>query len=477
LTRRSGALLVASALLASLLASCGGTGDGAITASATEPPTAPATAAPVTAPSTTAPSTTAPSTTEAPTTAPSTTEAPTTAAPSTTTEGPDPDQVRDAATLRAYVAEAASFTQADAAWLLPHGIDPAAGGAPGMTRYVFRETSAGVVPTLVEGPIGRQVRCQDPDLPCSYLDLVALQTSVGAIPEALSLTTDELASLVDELDTLAAFAVRHAEPDAACAAGFVSDAIQTPNMGSHFHRARSFLDGFDPGAPEILIYAPSDGSLVNGPLGYCADGQWVGPDLSLVGTAFLLPPDVVGIEHPAGFTGDLDNWHSHFNLCRGNARGRDAFVTRAECVAAGGNWFDAIGWMLHAWVAPGFDSQLGVFSMWNPTIAPVVAPDVVRADRQIQGSDFPDGARQSLITNFAFDRTLVVDVGQSVYFNNVDSVPHTVSAGTPDDPDLASFDSGLLSPGDNWELPTSEAGTFSLFCALHPDMTATVVVG
>ena len=375
------------------------------------------------------------------------------------------------------MAEAASFTQAGAAWLLPDGIDPSAGGAPGVTRYVFRETSGGVVPTLVEGPIGRQVRCQDPDLPCSYRDLVELHTSGAPIPEALSLTTADLAALVDELDTLAAFAQRHAQPDSACAAGFVSDAIQTPNMGSHFYRSRSFSDGFDPGAPEILLYAPADGSLVDGPLGQCLDGQWVGPDLSLVGTAFLLPPDVVGIDHPAAFTGDLDNWHSHFNLCRGNARGRDSFVTRAECEAGGGNWFDAIGWMLHAWVAPGFDDQLGVFSMWNPTIAPVADPEAVRASRRIRGSDFPDGAQQSLITNFTFERTLAVEVGQSVYFNNVDSVPHTVSAGTPGDPDLASFDSGLLFPGDNWELPTSEPNTFSLFCALHPDMTTTVVVG
>ena len=56
-------------------------------------------------------------------------------------------------------------------------------------------------------------------------------------------------------------------------------------------------------------------------------------------------------------------------------------------------------------------------------------------------------------------------------------MPHTVSAGTADDPDLASFDSGLMNPGDNYELPTDEAGTFTLFCALHPDMTATVIVG
>ena len=469
MTPRSSALLVASALLASLLASCGGTGDGATAT--------PTTATPTTATPTTAAPTTAAPTTAAPTTTTPTTTTPTTTTPTTTTEGPDPDQVRDAATLQAYVAEAASFSQADAAWLLPGGIDPAAGGAPGMTRYVFRETSAGVVPTLVEGPIGRQVRCQDPDLPCSYRDLVELHTSGAPIPEALSLTTADLAALVDELDALAAFAQRHAQPDTACAAGFVSDAIQTPNMGSHFYRSRSFFDGFDPGAPEILLYAPADGSLVDGPLGQCLDGQWVGPDLSLVGTAFLLPPDVVGIDHPAAFTGDLDNWHSHFNLCRGNARGRDSFVTRAECEAGGGNWFDAIGWMLHAWVAPGFDDQLGVFSMWNPTIAPVADPEAVRASRRIRGSDFPHGAQQSLITNFAFERTIAVEVGQSVYFNNVDSVPHTVSAGTPDDPDLASFDSGLLFPGDNWELPTSEPNTFSLFCALHPDMTTTVVVG
>jgi hypothetical protein len=473
-TPRGGALLVASAvLLISLLASRGCDVDDLAVA-----PVAPATTAPVTttATPTTATPTTATPTTATPTTATPTTATPTTATP-TTTGAPDPGRVRDAVTLQEYVAEAASFSQADAAWLLPDGIDPSAGGAPGMTRYVFRETSAGVVPTLVEGPIGRQVRCQEPDLPCSYRDLVDLHASGAPIPEALSLATDELASLVAELDTLAAFAIRHAEPDAACAAGFVSDAIQTPNMGSHFHRARSFLDGFDPGSPEILIYAPADGSLVNGALGYCAGGRWIGPDLSLVGTAFLLPPDVVGIDHPAGFTGDLDNWHSHFNLCRGNARGRDAFVTQAECEAAGGNWFDAIGWMLHAWVAPGFDSQLGVFSMWNPSIAPVADPDAVRAARLIRGSDFPEGARQSLITNFAFERNFVVDVGRSVYFNNVDSVPHTISAGTPDDPDLASFDSGLLSPGDNWELPTSEAGTFTLFCALHPDMTATITVG
>jgi plastocyanin len=128
-------------------------------------------------------------------------------------------------------------------------------------------------------------------------------------------------------------------------------------------------------------------------------------------------------------------------------------------------------------VAPGHDSQLGVFSMWNPTIAPVADPDAIRGDRAVRGSDFPEGAHQSLIANFAFEQVVEVAVGQNVYFNNSDSVPHTISAGTPDAPDLELFDSGLLDPGDNWELDTSTAGSYTFFCALHPDMTATIVVG
>jgi len=471
MTRRSAAITVATVVL---MSACAGQG-------ALEPVGAPTNNSGTAAPPTTAPTTT----TTPPTTAPtSTTTAPTstTTTPTSTTTTPtstttDPDAIRDAAWLRARIAEAASFTQAEADMLLPDDLDPSAGGAPGYTRYVFRETSGGVVPTLLEGPLGPQTRCQDPELPCSYDDLVALRASGDPIPAALGLATDQLSALVSELDQLAAFAALHADADTACAEGFVSDSIQTPNMGSHFYRSDWFSDGFEPSRPEILIYAPSDGTLTTGPLGHCDEDGWNGPDLELVGTAFLLPPDVIGIEHPEAFTGDLDNWHSHFNLCRGNASGRDTFVTRAECRDSGGNWHDAIGWMLHAWVAPGHDSQLGVFSMWNPTIAPVADPDAIRGDRAVRGSDFPEGAHQSLIANFAFEQVIEVTVGQNVYFNNSDSVPHTVTAGTEEDPDPDTFDSGLLNPGDNYLLDTSEAGTFTIYCALHPDMTAMVIVG
>lgn len=132
--------------------------------------------------------------------------------------------------------------------------------------------------------------------------------------------------------------------------------------------------------------------------------------------------------------------------------------------------------MIHAWVDPAHDNQLGVFSMWNSSITPVMDAATILETRQSRGSDFPAGAQQSLITDFLYTGELDVGVGQPLFFNNVDSVPHTVSAGTPDAPDLDDFDSGLLTPGSNFEVTFDTAGTYSLFCTLHPDMVATVTV-
>ena len=454
-----------------LLAGCASNGEVAAPTTATTA-TATSTATTATATST---ATTATATSTATTAAPVTSTAETTvttAAPTTI----DISAVQTAEQLQAYVAEAAGFSQVEAAWLLPDDLDPQAGGAPGYTRYVFRETSAGVVPTLVEGPVGDQVRCQDPDLPCSYLELKELHESGGSIPEELELHPDELGALVAELDELNAFMEEHRDVDDACRAGHVSDRIQTPNMGLHFYNLSSMRRGFDPGSPQILLYTLADDSLPNGALGQCSEGRWIGEPMQLVGTAFVISPEIIGFDHPEGFTGGLDNWHSHFNLCRGNRKGVDQFVSREECAGLGGQFHDAIGWMLHAWVDPAHDNQLGVFSMWNSSITPFLGDADIRSASMVRGSDFPEDARQSLITNFAFESAIKVTAGEAVYFNNSDSVPHTVSAGTPDDPALDSFDSGLLDPGDNWQLDTSTPGTYSYFCALHPDMTATIIV-
>jgi hypothetical protein len=421
-------------------------------------------------PPVTEPTSTEPAVTESLVTAPPAT------APAETTTTVDPGEAATIAQVNEYIAQAAAFNQAGADVQFPTGLTFQAGGAPGYSRYVFREHSEGVVPTLVEGPLVGTVRCQDETLPCSFRELRQLHESGEPVPPGLAMSADELAELVAQLTALNEFAEAHLDVNSACADGFVSDRIQTANMGSHFYNIDWIADGFDPARPEILLYAKADGTMADGALDQCEDGRWMGEPMSLVGTAFIIPPQVIGNDHPETFAGPLDNWHIHYNLCRGNAQGRDTFLPRAECEAQGGNFSAALGWMLHAWVADDFDNQLGVFGMWNASIAPVVDAGAIRDSREVQGSDFPEGAQQSLIADFLYSGELSVKPSQPLFFNNVDAVPHTVTAGTPSSPALADFDSGLLTPGSNFEVSFDEPGVYGLFCTLHPDMVAQVTV-
>lgn len=466
MTRRT-RFVAAAATLAVLVAACSSDADegAATTPPATDAP--PATEVP---PATDAPVDEAPPATEAPVA----TEAPAPTDPPVLSEVPiDAETIEQ---VNEYIAEAAAFDQAGADIQFPTGLTFSAGGAPGYSRYVFREHSEGVVPSLVEGPIIGAVRCQDEASSCSYQELKALHESGDEIPDALQMTADELAELVAQLDELNAFAEAYRDVGTACADGYISDRTQTANMGSHFYKVESIVNGFDPGEPEILLYARADGSMPNGPLGTCANGEWNGEPLALVGTAFIIPPQIIGDDHPETFAGPLDNWHIHYNLCRGASEGRDSFVPRSQCIEQGGSFSEALGWMLHAWVADDYDNQLGVFGMWNSAIQPVLTPDEIRETREVQGSDFPEGAEQSIIADFLYGGELNVRTGQPLFFNNVDAVPHTVTAGTPDNPALSDFDSGLLTPGSNFELSFDNPGTYSLFCSLHPDMVASVTV-
>ena len=60
--------------------------------------------------------------------------------------------------------------------------------------------------------------------------------------------------------------------------------------------------------------------------------------------------------------------------------------------------------------------------------------------------------------------TLSVEVGDTVIFTNMDSMPHTGTA--TDD----SFDTGILNQGESGTVEVSAAGTFDYFCAVHPSM-------
>lgn len=68
---------------------------------------------------------------------------------------------------------------------------------------------------------------------------------------------------------------------------------------------------------------------------------------------------------------------------------------------------------------------------------------------------------------------LTVAAGDTVTWINDDTVPHTVTA--TDGPEI--FESELLNPGDTFSFTFTMPGEYSYYCAVHPNMKATVLVG
>ena len=330
----------------------------------------------------------------------------------------------------------------------PPGVTPdRTGGSFGFTHYVYEELGDEIVTTLVEGPLGRQVR-----FPISYTQLKDLDES-GDSAEHLSMSREELSALVDQLDTVRAATEKYKDVQVALDAGFVRATDDVPNMGAHFVSAwRSANGKFDPAKPEILMYVTDE------------SGEW-----QLVGTSFILPTQFAGLDHPQAFAGPLDNWHVHYDVCTGpNTISRSA--TAEECRANDGVWSPTLGWMIHAWVW--VDNPLGVFNMWNPNLPPFVDSEDIEVSRSTASAD---GAAQTVpIRNFGFEQS-TVKAGNALAWTNVDGVPHTVTAGSRGEAS-GDFDSGPIAPGQSFAVRFDRPGEYSFTCTLHPFMTATVVV-
>lgn len=73
------------------------------------------------------------------------------------------------------------------------------------------------------------------------------------------------------------------------------------------------------------------------------------------------------------------------------------------------------------------------------------------------------------IQNFSFNPvTLNVKKGTTVTWTNNDSVPHQIKSDT--------FNSDVLSNGQNYSFTFNAAGTFDYSCAIHPSMTGKIIV-
>jgi hypothetical protein len=160
------------------------------------------------------------------------------------------------------------------------------------------------------------------------------------------------ALLAQQLVEARASALRYPTVADAVRAGMIQAGKFSPETGAHFIRY-SGLATFDPANPASYIY---DGTS---------------PTSKVIGVMFLslstLPPE--------GFIGPNDHWHRHTNTCVVYNHGQitipfaaDSSVTHAQCDAQHGEFMRETAWMVHAWVVPGWESPLGVFSHSNPDV-------------------------------------------------------------------------------------------------------------
>jgi hypothetical protein len=160
------------------------------------------------------------------------------------------------------------------------------------------------------------------------------------------------AELASQLEAARQIAMRYPTVADATAAGMFLAGGFAPGSGAHYI-AISGISGS----------GPIDVAKVNS---YIYEGT--SPDSRIVGLMYYSNAKA------EGFAGPNDHWHRHSNVCinwNGPSGGlevpfpADAEVTAGQCARAGGRLMPITGYMVHAWVVPGWESPQGVFSHEN----------------------------------------------------------------------------------------------------------------
>lgn len=172
------------------------------------------------------------------------------------------------------------------------------------------------------------------------------ETLSGSDPLAPDVRAAQAAQLVEGR----AIAARYATVADAEAAGYRKITLYYPKLGAKYIKLGLIDSAFDVAAPEMLLYDGTD------------------PASKIVGLSYY----VRSTDAPEGFAGSHDHWHRHLGLC---IDPRQVLVvggsntTDEECRRLGGQKFPGTdGWMVHAWVVPGWESARGVFSSENPAL-------------------------------------------------------------------------------------------------------------
>lgn len=162
---------------------------------------------------------------------------------------------------------------------------------------------------------------------------------------------DECEALAGELAEAKEVAASYPTIADAEAAGYRKVTTYYPGIAAHYMNF-DYVDGtFELDKPEMLLY----------------DGD--GPTAAVVGLSYYIVRE--GDEEPAeGFTGNNDHYHRHVGLCiKDGVVAAGSGTSEEDCGALGGRKSDGTaGWMSHVWIAPGCESDWGVFSGANPSL-------------------------------------------------------------------------------------------------------------
>jgi hypothetical protein len=150
--------------------------------------------------------------------------------------------------------------------------------------------------------------------------------------------------------------------------------LERPTVADAQRAGMIIAGGFAPGvgAHEIPLAYAARGSSPTGEIDPRMPGSVIydgtSPTSRLVGLMYLSLTD----KAPEGFAGPNDHWHRHSNTCVVYGAGMiqvpfpaDSDVTKAMCDRYHGTFMKKPVWMVHAWVVPGWESPLGVFSHSN----------------------------------------------------------------------------------------------------------------
>lgn len=74
-------------------------------------------------------------------------------------------------------------------------------------------------------------------------------------------------------------------------------------------------------------------------------------------------------------------------------------------------------------------------------------------------------------------QSLQITTGTTVTWKNTDQYSHTITSGSPYDKQVGTeFDSGLVSPGNEFSFTFQDVGTYHYFCEIHPWMRGQIDV-